>query len=92
MDMQPMTQSASSQAASQGESRRLRGFALFSVLTAVMLTLLLEVLDQSVVGVRMLLHLLLRVLVVNLRFSPDSGNFYIHFSSPLYNIDSSKCM
>jgi EmrB/QacA subfamily drug resistance transporter len=34
---------------SQG-SRRLRGFALFSVLTALMLTLLLEALDQTVVG------------------------------------------
>ena len=31
-------------------SRRLQGFALFSVLTALMLTLLLEALDQTVVG------------------------------------------
>ena len=50
MDMQPMTQSASSREASQSESRRLHGFALFSVLTALMLTLLLEALDQTVVG------------------------------------------
>lgn len=50
MDMQPKTQSASPLAASQGESRRLHGFALFSVLTALMLTLLLEALDQTVVG------------------------------------------
>ena len=50
MDMQPMTQSASSQEAPQSESRRLHGFALFSVLTALMLTLLLEALDQTVVG------------------------------------------
>jgi EmrB/QacA subfamily drug resistance transporter len=50
MDMQPMTQSASSREAPQSESRRLHGFALFSVLTALMLTLLLEALDQTVVG------------------------------------------
>lgn len=50
MDMQAKTQSALPQAASQGESRRLHGFALFSVLTALMLTLLLEALDQTVVG------------------------------------------
>src|SRR5579871_1525923 len=31
-------------------SRRLRGFALFSVLAALMLTLLLEALDQTIVG------------------------------------------
>jgi hypothetical protein len=82
MDMQPMTQSASSQAASQDESCCQHGFALFNLLTAMMLTLLLEALDQTVVGVIMLVHLLLRVLVVNLKFRPDSGNFYIHFSSP----------
>ena len=35
---------------SVGSSRRLRGFALFSVLAALMLTLLLEALDQTVVG------------------------------------------
>ena len=46
MDRQPTTQSPSS----KGESRRLHGFALFSVLTALMLTLLLEALDQTVVG------------------------------------------
>jgi hypothetical protein len=80
--MQPKTQSASSQAASLDESCRLHGFALFNVLTAMMLTLLLEALDQTVMGVIMLVHLLLRVLVVNLKFRPDSGNFYIHFSSP----------
>jgi len=50
MDKQPMTQSASTQTASQGDSRRLHGFALFSVLTALLLTLLLEALDQTVVG------------------------------------------
>ena len=50
MDMQPVTQTSSSRAASQGEHRRLHGFALFSVLTALMLTLLLEALDQTVVG------------------------------------------
>ncbi len=32
------------------QSRRLRGFALFSVLAALMLTLLLEALDQTIVG------------------------------------------
>src|SRR5438477_9472606 len=46
MDKQPMTQSPSL----KSESRRLHGFALFSVLTALMLTLLLEALDQTVVG------------------------------------------
>jgi EmrB/QacA subfamily drug resistance transporter len=50
MDMQPVTQTSSSRAVSQGERRRLHGFALFSVLTALMLTLLLEALDQTVVG------------------------------------------
>jgi EmrB/QacA subfamily drug resistance transporter len=50
MDMQPVTQTSLSRAASQGERRRLHGFALFSVLTALMLTLLLEALDQTVVG------------------------------------------
>src|SRR5215470_16178929 len=46
MEKQPMTQTP----ALKGESRRLHGFALFSVLTALMLTLLLEALDQTVVG------------------------------------------
>jgi EmrB/QacA subfamily drug resistance transporter len=35
---------------SNATSRRLRGFALFSVLAALMLTLLLEALDQTIVG------------------------------------------
>src|ERR1700730_10204534 len=36
--------------ASQGGGRRLYGFALVSVLAALMLTLLLEALDQTIVG------------------------------------------
>jgi MFS family permease len=49
------TVSTSSQSppAVQGYGRRLRGFALFSVLAALMLTLLLESLDQTVVGTAM---------------------------------------
>ncbi len=46
MDKQPMTQLLPV----KGEARLLHGFALFSVLTALMLTLLLEALDQTVVG------------------------------------------
>ncbi len=48
--MKIMSSSTTSQPASQESGRRLRGFALFSVLTALMLTLLLEALDQTVVG------------------------------------------
>src|SRR5438876_12245138 len=48
--MKTMSSSTTSQPASQESGRRLRGFALFSVLTALMLTLLLEALDQTVVG------------------------------------------
>jgi len=48
--MKTMSSSITSQPASQESGRRLRGFALFSVLTALMLTLLLEALDQTVVG------------------------------------------
>src|SRR5947209_14434508 len=44
------TTSVSQKQAGQEFSRRLRGFALFSVLGALMLTLLLEALDQTVVG------------------------------------------
>ncbi len=40
MDMQPVTQTSSSRAASQGESRRLHGFALFSALAALLIYLL----------------------------------------------------
>src|SRR5207248_10212981 len=40
----------SSQLASQESGRHLHGFALISVITALMLTLLLEALDQTVVG------------------------------------------
>ena len=50
MDKQPGVASTSMTMASQENSRRLRGFALFSVLGALMLTLLLEALDQTVVG------------------------------------------
>src|SRR5579863_9915095 len=50
MDKQPEVTSTSTKQASQEHSRRLRGFALFSVLGALMLTLLLEALDQTVVG------------------------------------------
>lgn len=42
--------SPSSQPASQESGRRLHGVALISVITALMLTLLLEALDQTVVG------------------------------------------
>jgi EmrB/QacA subfamily drug resistance transporter len=48
--MKTMSSSTTLQPASPESSRRLRGFALFSVLTALMLTLLLEALDQTVVG------------------------------------------
>jgi MFS family permease len=48
--MKTLSSSTTSQSASQESGRRLRGFALFSVLTALMLTLLLEALDQTVVG------------------------------------------
>src|SRR6266566_7499061 len=48
--MKIMSSSTTSQPASQESGRRLRGFALFSVLTALLLTLLLEALDQTVVG------------------------------------------
>jgi len=48
--MKTMSSSTTSQLASQESGRRLHGFALFSVLTALMLTLLLEALDQTVVG------------------------------------------
>jgi EmrB/QacA subfamily drug resistance transporter len=51
MDAKPMETSSTSQKQAAPEfSRRLRGFALFSVLAALMLTLLLEALDQTVVG------------------------------------------
>ncbi len=42
--------SSTEQPVAQVSERRLRGFALFSVLGALMLTLLLEALDQTVVG------------------------------------------
>ncbi|TMC67130.1 MAG: hypothetical protein E6J21_00320, partial [Chloroflexota bacterium] len=51
MNTQPITSpSSAQQAAAQESGRRLRGFALFSVLAALMLTLLLEALDQTIVG------------------------------------------
>lgn len=51
MDAKPMETSSTSQKQAMPEfSRRLRGIALFSVLGALMLTLLLEALDQTVVG------------------------------------------
>lgn len=51
MDMKTnSSQSSSQQPASQENVRRIHGVALFSVLTALMLTLLLEALDQTVVG------------------------------------------
>ena len=52
MAMQPeVSPTSTAQATAPQESgRRLRGFALFSVLAALMLTLLLEALDQTVVG------------------------------------------
>src|ERR1700737_2087040 len=48
--METMSSSTSSQPASQESGRRLHGAALISVITALMLTLLLEALDQTVVG------------------------------------------
>ena len=51
MAMETTTPSSSSQQpVSEGQERRLHGFALISVLVALMLTLLLEALDQTVVG------------------------------------------
>ena len=51
MDAHPVeTTSASQWQTGPQSGRRLRGFALFSVLAALMLTLLLEALDQTVVG------------------------------------------
>ncbi|HKV57774.1 MAG TPA: MFS transporter [Ktedonobacteraceae bacterium] len=51
MDAKPIETSSIEQKQATPEfSRRLRGFALFSVLGALMLTLLLEALDQTVVG------------------------------------------
>ncbi len=51
MDEKAMeTMSTTQKQAGPEYSRRLRGFALFSVLGALMLTLLLEALDQTVVG------------------------------------------
>ncbi len=44
------TKSISTSTLSQESGRRLRGFTLFSVITALMLTLLLEALDQTVVS------------------------------------------
>jgi MFS family permease len=44
-------ESQSSAQAGSAEPRRLRGVALISVLVALMLTLLLEALDQTVVGI-----------------------------------------
>ncbi|HVP21467.1 MAG TPA: MDR family MFS transporter [Anaerolineaceae bacterium] len=49
----PTSTTWDSQPAAQGTGRRLKGFALFSVLAALMLTLLLEALDQTVVGTAM---------------------------------------
>ena len=46
----PISTSSKSQPATQGSGPSLKGFALFSVLAALMLTLLLEALDQTVVG------------------------------------------
>ena len=48
--METLSSSTSVQPASQERGRRLHGFTLFSVLTALMLTLLLEALDQTVVS------------------------------------------
>src|SRR5204863_9763175 len=51
MDMETISSPSSSQEPAQQESgRRLHGAALISVITALMLTLLLEALDQTVVG------------------------------------------
>src|SRR6266516_1403865 len=48
--MKTMSSSTSTQPASQESGRRLHGFALIGVITALMLTLLLEALDQTIVG------------------------------------------
>src|SRR5439155_8646531 len=51
MDMETISSpSLSQQPAPQETGRRLHGTALISVITALMLTLLLEALDQTVVG------------------------------------------
>jgi MFS family permease len=51
MNNQPtVSSSPAEQPVAPKNERRLRGVALFSVLTALMLTLLLEALDQTVVG------------------------------------------
>src|SRR5256885_7418715 len=51
MDKELTSSSPSQQAApATGGGRRIRGFALVSILVALMLTLLLEALDQTVVG------------------------------------------
>jgi len=51
MDMETISSpSTSQQPAPQESGRRLHGTALISVITALMLTLLLEALDQTVVG------------------------------------------
>ena len=50
MDTKLDTKSISTSTLSQESGRRLRGFTLFSVITALMLTLLLEALDQTVVS------------------------------------------
>src|SRR5438128_8174156 len=50
MDTKLDTKSISTSTLSQESGRRLHGFTLFSVLTALMLTLLLEALDQTVVS------------------------------------------
>ena len=51
MDTQSMpSTSLSKQPTTQGGERRIRGLALFSVLAALILTLLLEALDQTIVG------------------------------------------
>jgi len=48
--MEIISSPSSSQPAPQESGRRLHGVALISVITALMLTLLLEALDQTVVG------------------------------------------
>src|SRR6266702_153480 len=51
MDMETISSPSSSQEPAPQESgRRLHGVALISVITALMLTLLLEALDQTIVG------------------------------------------
>src|SRR5436305_4235848 len=51
MDMETISSpSTSQQPAPQESGRRLHGMALISVITALMLTLLLEALDQTIVG------------------------------------------